>query len=133
MLYPVFPSLSFQTCYLDLSGASGETQQHVEVGKLQREEGDLGACDPARSLPGMQLPLGPWYQSQAGCFLVQQDIHTDVYHPHTHQARATCCPALPASIQGPESVFFRQGHLWLLIRLSYGIIHQLKKNTSFSS
>ena len=113
MLYPVFPSLSFQTCYLDLSGASGETQQHVEVGKLQREEGDLGACDPARSLPGMQLPLGPWYQSQAGCFLVQQDIHTDVYHPHTHQARATCCPALPGpsgSSTFPFNWQWEQGH-----------------------
>lgn len=65
MVYPVFPSLSFQTCYLDLSGASGETQQHVEVGKLQREEGDLGACDPARSPPGMSR-LTSWYGTTFG-------------------------------------------------------------------
>lgn len=65
MLYPVFPSLSFQTCYLDLSGARGETQQHVEVGKLQREEGDLGACDPARSPPGMSQ-VTSWYATTFG-------------------------------------------------------------------
>lgn len=50
--------------------------------------------------------------------------HTGV-HPLTPWGNFL--PPTPLIDPRLENVFLRQGHLWLLIRLSYGIIHQLLK------
>lgn len=48
----------------------------------------------------------------------------------TLRAPATCCPALPASIQGLENVFLRQGHLWAANKAQqWNYSSALKKNT----
>jgi hypothetical protein len=57
----------------------------------------------------------------------QTGLHHLTPPPYKPRACVTCCSALPALTQG----HLRQGHLWLLIRLSNRIIHHLEKMHHF--
>lgn len=81
---------------------------------LPRKLGHLSGCSIFRTLGS--VPCGQ-FSSLTG--------HTQVSTPLTPRGNVSS----PSLLIDPrlENVFLRQGHLWLLIRLSYGIIHQLLK------
>lgn len=77
-----------------------------------------GACftQKARQPSWCAAPPGPWVSPSQAVFQ-HNGTHTHTQcpappQPHPGGAPATCCTALPFSIQGLENVFLRQGHLW---------------------